>query len=60
MTRVYATVTGVMGIVGALLVVALTVQARESLIFEGPLWLLSGVLAALGLYSASAIRGGKM
>ena len=60
MTRVYATVTGVMGIVGALLVVALTVQARESFIFAGPLWLLAGLLAALGLYSAWALLGGKM
>lgn len=60
MMRVYATVTGVMGIVGALLVIALTVQAGESLIFASPLWLLSGLLAALGLYSAWAILGGKM
>ena len=58
--RAYATVTGVMGIVGALLVIALTVQARESLIVAGPLWLLSGLLAALGLYSAWALLGGKM
>ena len=60
MIRVYATVTGVMGIVGGLLAIALTVQARESLIFAGPLWLLSGLLAAIGLYSAWAIPGGKM
>lgn len=60
MTRIYATVTGLMGIVGALLVIALTVQAREPLIFAGPLWFLSGLLAALGLYSAWALLGGKM
>ena len=60
MTRVYASITAVMGIVGALLVVALTVQAGESLIFASVLWSLSGLLAALGLYSAWAIPGGKM
>jgi disulfide bond formation protein DsbB len=57
MTGVYAAVTGVMAIVGAMLVVALTVQAREPLIFAGLLWLLSGLL---GLYSAWALLGGKM
>lgn len=60
MTRVWATVTGVMGIVGALLVIAVTVQSSESVIFASVLWLLSGLLAALGLYSAWAILGGKM
>ena len=59
-TRAYAAITSVMGIVGALLVIALTVQSGESLIFASVLWSLSGLLAALGLYSAWAIAGGKM
>ena len=60
MTRAYATITGVMGIVGALLVIVLTIQDSESLIFASVLWLLAIVLAALGLYSAWALLGGKM
>jgi hypothetical protein len=48
MMRVYAAAVGVMGIVGAALLIALTVQAGESLIFAGPLCLLSNLLAALG------------
>ena len=60
MTRAYAAITAVMGIVGALLVIALTVQSGESLLFASVLWSLAGLLAALGLYSAWAIPGGKM
>ena len=60
MTRAYATITGVMGIVGALLVIALTIQNGEPLIFAGVLWSLAALLAALGLYSAWALLVGKM
>ena len=60
MTSAYSTVTGVMGIVGALLVIMLTVQNGEPLIFASVLWLLAILLAALGLDSARALTGGKM
>ena len=60
MTRVYATITGAMGIVGALLIVMLTVRAGEPVIFATVLSLLAILLAALGLYSAWALTGGKM
>ena len=60
MTLAYATITGVMGIVGALLVIALTIHNGEPLIFAGVLWSLAVLLAALGLYSARAQLGGKM
>jgi hypothetical protein len=60
MTRAYATITGVMGIVGALLVIVLTVQDGEPLIFTSVLWSLAVLLAALGLYSAWALLVGKM
>ena len=60
MTRAYATITGVMGIVGALLIVVLTLQVGESVIFATVLWSLAILLAALGLYSAWALLGGKM
>ena len=60
MTRAYATITGVMGIVGALLIVVLTLQVGESIIFATVLWSLAILLAALGLYSAWALLGGKM
>lgn len=60
MTRAYATITGVMGIVGALLVIVLTVQDGEPVIFASVLGLLAMLLAALGLYSAWALLGGKM
>ena len=60
MMRVYAMITGVMGIVGALLVIALTVQVGEPVIFASVLRSLAVLLAALGLYSAWALPGGKM
>ena len=60
MTRVYAGITGVMGIVGAVLVIVLTVQIGESLIMAGVLWSLAVLLAVLGFYSAWALLGGKM
>ena len=60
MTSAYATITGVMGIVGALLVIVLSVQNGEPLVFASVLWLLAMLLAALGLYSAWALTGGKM
>ena len=58
--RVWATITGVMGIVGAVLVILLTVQAREPVVLSGVLWSLAVLLAGLGLYSAWAMLGGKM
>lgn len=60
MTRAYATITGGMGIVGAALVIVLTFQAGTPLIFASLLWSLAALLAALGLYSAWALSGGKM
>jgi len=58
--RVQATITGVMGIVGAVLVILLTVQAGEPPVFAAVLWSLAVLLAGLGLYSAWAMLGGKM
>ena len=60
MTRVHATITGVLGIVGAVLVIAVTVQAGEPLILAAVLWSLAVLLAVLGLYSAGALLGGTM
>jgi len=60
MTRVWATIAGVMGIAGALLVIILTVQAGEPFIFSTVLWSVAVLLAALGLYSAWALPVGKM
>jgi hypothetical protein len=48
------------GHVGALLVIVLTVQAGEPLIVASVLGSLAVLLAALGLYSAWALLGGKM
>ena len=56
----YATSTGVMGIVGAVLPIVLTAQAGGSVIFTAVVWSLSVLLAVLGLYSSWALRGGKM
>jgi hypothetical protein len=58
--RVYAMAMAVLGIVGAVLVMALTVQAGEPLVFAAVLWSLAVLLAGLGLYSAWAMLGGKM
>lgn len=58
--RVYAMAMAVLGIVGAVLVMALTVQAGEPLVFAAVLWSLAVLLAGLGLYSARAMIGGKM
>lgn len=60
MTWVYATITGVMGIVGAVLAIALTARAGGPVIFTAVVWSLSVLLAALSLYSSWALRGGKM
>ena len=60
MTRVYAAITGGMGIVGAVIVIMLTVQIGEPWIFAGVLWSLAVLLAVLGFYSAWALLGGKM
>lgn len=56
--RVCATTTGGMGIVSAVLVVALTVH--ELSIFAVVVWSLAVLLAGLGLYSSWALLGGKM
>lgn len=58
--RVYAMAMAVLGIVGAVLVMALTVQGGEPLVFAAVLWSLAVLLAGLGLYSARAMIGGKM
>lgn len=58
--RVYAMAMAVLGIVGAVLVMALTVQAGEPLVFAAVIWSLAVLLAGLGLYSARAMIGGKM
>ena len=58
--RAYATTTGVLGIVYAVLVIVLTVEAGEPAIFAVVLWSLAVLLAVLGLYSAWAMLGGKM
>jgi hypothetical protein len=47
--RVYAATTGVLGIVGAVLVMVLTVQAGEPVILAVVLWSLAVLLAVLGL-----------
>jgi hypothetical protein len=60
MTRVYATIAGVMGIVGPLLVLAVTAQAGEPLWLAAVLWSLAVLLGGRGLYSAWALLGGKM
>lgn len=57
---VYATVTLVMGLVGAVLAIALTAQAGAPLIFRAVVWSLAVLLAALGPYSSWALLGGKM
>jgi len=56
--RIAATTTAVMGIVGAALIMVLTVH--EPLMFAVVVWPLGGLLAVLGLYSAWAMLGGKM
>lgn len=58
--RVYAMAMAVLGIVGAVLVMALTVQAGEPLVFAAVLWSLAVLPRGLGLYSARAMVGGKM
>jgi hypothetical protein len=56
--RVYATVTVVLGIVGAVLVIVLTVH--EPIALAAVSWSLAVLLAVLSVYSASALLGGKM
>ena len=60
MTHIYATVTAAMGLVGAVLVIGVTVQVGEPLVLAGVLWALAVLLAVLGIYSAWAMLGGKM
>jgi hypothetical protein len=48
----------VISIAGAALVMMLTVH--QPLLFTGAVWWLAVLLACLGLYSASAMLGGKM
>jgi hypothetical protein len=55
-----ATITGVMGIVGAALAIVLTAQAGGPVIFTAVVWSLSVLLAALGLYSSWTLLGGKV
>lgn len=52
--RVHAATTGVLGIVGAVLVMVLTVQADEAVIFKVVLWSLTVLLAVL-----DCIQGGR-
>lgn len=56
--RVYATITVVLGIVGAVLVIVLTVH--EPTPFAVVSWSLAVLLAVLSVYSAWALLGGKM
>ena len=56
--RVYATITLVLGIVGTVLVIVLTVH--EPMPFAVVSWSLAVLLAALSVYSAWALLGGKM
>ena len=56
----YATITGVMSFVGAVLAIVVTAQAEGPVIFATVVWSLSVLLAALGLYSSWALPGGKM
>jgi hypothetical protein len=46
--------------VGAVLAIVLTAQAGGPVIFTVVVWSLSVLLAALGLHSSWALRGGKM
>jgi hypothetical protein len=57
---VYATITGVMSIVGAVFAIVLTAQAGGPVIFMAVVWSLAVLLAALGLYSSWALLGGQM
>ena len=56
--RVYARITLVLGIVGTVLVIVLTVH--ETMPFAVVSWSLAVLLAALSVYSAWALLGGKM
>ena len=56
--RVYATITLMLGIVGTVLVIVLTVH--EPMPFAVVSWSLAVLLAALSVYSAWALLGGTM
>jgi hypothetical protein len=56
--RVYAAITVVLGIVGAVLLIVLTVH--EPMAWAAVSWSLAVLLAGLGVYSAWAMLGGKM
>ena len=56
--RVYTTITVVLGIVGTVLVILLTVH--NALIFAVVSWSLAVLLAVLSVYSAWALLGGQM
>ena len=58
--RAYAAITSVMGVVGAVLLVMLTSRVGNPLVVVSIVRLLAVLLAALGLYSAWALPGGKM
>ena len=58
--RVDAMAMAVLGIVGAVLVMALAVQAGEPLVFAAVLWSLAVSTRGACLYSAWAMLGGKI
>jgi hypothetical protein len=58
--RMRATITGVLGIVGAVLAILLTVRAGDPVIFTVVISSLAILLAVVGLYSAWAMLRGKM
>jgi hypothetical protein len=55
-----ATITGVLGIVGAVLAIVLTAQAGGPVIFMAVVWSLAVLLAARVLYSSWALLGAQM
>ena len=57
---VYATITEVMSIVGAVFAIVLTAQACGPVIFMAVVWSLAALPAALGLYSSWALLDAQM
>lgn len=58
--HLYAATAGVLGIVVAVLAILVTIQEGEPVIYTAVVWSLAMLVAAVGLYSAWAIPGGKM
>ena len=58
--HVWAATAGVLGIVGAVLAILVTIQTGEPVIVAPVVWSLAILLAVVGFYSAWAIPGGKM